>query len=53
LDDAVEGLIGGWLEEREAGESFPTFTRRLSDEDLGRLAGVEPARRREREEMAA
>jgi sulfite reductase beta subunit-like hemoprotein len=53
LDEAVEGLIGGWLEEREAGESFATFTRRLSDEDLGRLAGVEPARRREREEMAA
>jgi sulfite reductase (ferredoxin) len=53
LDEAVEGLIGGWLEEREAGESFATFTRRLSDEDLGRLAGVEPARRREREEVAA
>jgi sulfite reductase (ferredoxin) len=54
LDEAVAGLIAGWLEEREAGESFVAFTRRASDEDLGRLAGVEPARsKRGREEVAA
>jgi sulfite reductase (ferredoxin) len=53
LDAAVEGLIRGWLEERDSGESFTAFSRRLSDDDLGALAGLEPARRREREEVAA
>ena len=50
LDGAVEGLIAGWLERREQGESFPAFTRRASDEELGELAGLEPARVRQREE---
>ena len=38
---------------REPGESFPAFTRRASDEELGELAGLEPARVRQREEEEA
>ncbi len=53
LDAAVEGLIRGWLDGRRAGESFTQFSRRLSDVELGELAGVEPAKAREREEVAA
>jgi sulfite reductase beta subunit-like hemoprotein len=53
LDSAVEGLIAGWLDGRASGESFPEFARRLSDEELGVLAGLEPARARVREEVAA
>ncbi len=53
LDAAVEGLVGGWLSGREGGEGFTAFTRRLSDEELGRLAGLQPAGgRAEREEDA-
>ena len=50
LDAAVEGLVGGWLGGRLDGESFAAFTRRLTDDELGALARVEPARGREREE---
>ena len=46
LDDAVEGLVRGWLEHRSDGESFTEFQRRLSDEELGALAGLEPAVKR-------
>jgi ferredoxin-nitrite reductase len=53
LDDAVQGLIAGWIERREPGESFPAFTRRASDEELGELAGLEPARVRKRDEEEA
>ncbi len=53
LDAAVEGLVGGWVTGRHAGESFAAFATRLSDEELGVLAGVEPAKKREREEEAA
>ncbi len=53
LDDAVIGLVGGWLEQREPGERFTSFTRRMSDDQLGALAGVEPAKRRERDEEEA
>lgn len=53
LDTAVEGLVGGWLRDRLDGETFPAFARRLSDGELGILAGLEPARRREREAEAA
>jgi len=55
LDAAVAGLIQGWLKGRQEGESFTTFSRRLSDDELGELAGVEPAKQRERdrEEAAA
>ena len=52
LDVAVAGLVGGWVESRLPGESFSEFSRRLSDDDLGALAGLEPARARQREEAA-
>src|SRR5947208_10064892 len=42
LDVAVEGLVRGWLDERGDGESFTDFQRRLSDEELGMHAGLEP-----------
>ena len=48
LDAAVEGLVGGWLEGRRDGESFAAFATRLTDDELGALAGLEPARKRER-----
>jgi hypothetical protein len=35
------------------GESFTAFQRRLSDHDLGALAGLEPAKKRVREEIEA
>ncbi len=50
LDSAVQGLIAGWLERREDGETFTSFTRRASDDELGELAGLEPAKLRQREE---
>jgi ferredoxin-nitrite reductase len=53
LDSAVEGLISGWLDDRVPGESFSEFTRRLEDDELGVLAGLEPARARVREEREA
>src|SRR5262245_50993129 len=53
LDPAVEGLVAGWLGGRHIGETFPEFARRLSDDELGELAGLEPARQRVREEVAA
>jgi len=53
LDQAVDGLVQGWVESRRAAESFAAFSTRLSDEELGALAGLEPAKRREREEEAA
>jgi sulfite reductase (ferredoxin) len=52
LDAAVEGLVQGWLDGRGDGESFTAFSRRLDDDALGLLAGLEPARKREREEAA-
>jgi ferredoxin-nitrite reductase len=52
LDVAVEGLIGGWITDRREGESFADFARRLDDDALGLLAGLEPARARVREEAA-
>jgi sulfite reductase beta subunit-like hemoprotein len=53
LESAVEGLVRGWLTGRADGEGFAAFQRRLSDEELGALAGLEPARRRVREEAEA
>jgi ferredoxin-nitrite reductase len=50
LDAAVEGLIAGWLGRREPDEGFVAFARRSSDEELGELAGIAPARGRQREE---
>jgi ferredoxin-nitrite reductase len=48
LDLPVEGLVAGWLEGRRDGESFRAFCDRLDDDDLGALAGLEPARTREK-----
>src|SRR5438132_1558013 len=54
LEVAVEGLVRGWLDGRRDGEPFTEFQRRLSDEELGLLAGLEPARsRRDVEEETA
>lgn len=46
LNRAVEGLIEGWIEQGAYRESFTGFTRRLSDDELGVLAGLEPSRGR-------
>jgi ferredoxin-nitrite reductase len=46
LDVAVEGLIQGWLDGRLEGETFVSFARRSSDEELGAFAGLEPAKSR-------
>lgn len=46
LEPAVEGIVRGWLAEREDNETFTAFQRRLSDDELGVLAGLEPARKR-------
>jgi sulfite reductase beta subunit-like hemoprotein len=53
LEEAVAGLVAGWLDGRQPDESFTSFTRRLTDDELGALAGLEPAKKREREEEAA
>src|SRR5436190_8471964 len=53
LEPAVEGLVRGWLSDRGEGETFTAFQRRLSDDELGALAGLEPAKKRVREEAAA
>ena len=47
LDVAVEGLVAGWLASRRPGESFRAFCDRSTDDELGTLAGREPARKRE------
>jgi ferredoxin-nitrite reductase len=52
LDELVHGLVGGWLAGRTDGESLRAFLDRTTDDELGRLAGREPARSR-REEAAA
>ncbi|HEV7134989.1 MAG TPA: hypothetical protein VGN27_14775, partial [Gaiellaceae bacterium] len=52
LEQAVEGLIRGWLAQRAEGETFTDFQRRSTDEELGLLAGLEPAKKRVREEAA-
>jgi ferredoxin-nitrite reductase len=49
LDDAVVGLVSGWVDERGTNETFRSFCDRTTDEDLGRLAGREPAKSREKE----
>ncbi len=43
LDRTVEGLVAGWLDGRQAGESFPAFATRLTDDELGVLAGRPPS----------
>jgi ferredoxin-nitrite reductase len=50
LDTAVHGLVAGWLDKRQHDEGFVAFTRRATDEELGEFAGLEPAKKRQREE---
>jgi sulfite reductase beta subunit-like hemoprotein len=47
LEDVLAGLVGGWLTQRVGGESFRSFCDRSADDELGRLVGREPARRKE------
>jgi sulfite reductase (ferredoxin) len=54
LDEAVTGLVAGWLSERSGGEeTFRAFCDRTGDTELGLLAGREPTTRRGEEEIAA
>ena len=46
LEQPVDGLIQGWLDGRHEGETFKAFCDRKTDDELGVLAGVEPARSR-------
>ena len=50
LDELVDSLIVGWLDQGAAGRSFREFVDATSDDDLGVLAGREPARSRQKEE---
>jgi ferredoxin-nitrite reductase len=52
LDELVGGLVDGWLAGRTPDESFTRFCARLSDAELGELAGREPAPARERAQAA-
>ncbi len=52
LDETVERLLSGWLTTRREREDFRSFCDRTSDEELGTLAGREPARTREEREAA-
>lgn len=47
LDEAVVGLVSGWVDGRREGETFRSFCDRTPDDELGRLAGREPTRGRE------
>ena len=44
LDDAVVGLVSGWVDRRADGETFRSFCDRTSDDELAELAGREAAR---------
>ena len=52
LDVTVDRLVASWLAMRRDDEDFRAFSDRLSDEELGILAGREPARGREEKEAA-
>jgi ferredoxin-nitrite reductase len=52
LDGTVEGLVAGWLGARRPGEDFRAFCDRATDEELGILAGRQPARARDEKEAA-
>ncbi|MBM3677291.1 MAG: nitrite/sulfite reductase [Actinobacteria bacterium] len=43
LDRTVAGLVAGWLDGRRDGEPFAAFATRLSDAELGVLAGRPPS----------
>jgi sulfite reductase beta subunit-like hemoprotein len=47
LDATVEGLVAGWLATRRPDEPFRAFCDRSTDDELGVLAGREPAKKRE------
>ena len=49
LDDVVGGLVGGWVAGRAAGESFPAFATRSTDEELAAFAGIPAAPRKARD----
>ena len=54
LDDAVDGLVRGWLDGRLTGESFTDFSRRgWPTTSSARWPGASPQEAREREEVAA
>jgi ferredoxin-nitrite reductase len=48
MDEVVAGLVGGWIEHRAPGESFPAFATRSTDEELAALAGIPAAPRKGR-----
>jgi sulfite reductase (ferredoxin) len=52
LTDAVTGLLDGWLLQRDDDEAFRAFCDRVSDDELGVLAGHEPAKSRREEALA-
>jgi sulfite reductase beta subunit-like hemoprotein len=52
LDVTVDRLVSAWLAARRQGEDFRAFCDRMSDEELGILAGREPARTRDEKEAA-
>jgi sulfite reductase beta subunit-like hemoprotein len=49
LEETVDRLVASWLSMRTEGEDFRAFSDRMSDEELGNLAGREPARGRAKE----
>ena len=49
LDGVVIGLVSGWVQERDEGESFRAFCDRLGDDDLEVFAGRAAAPRRTKE----
>ena len=53
LDELVGRLVSGWLERRVDGEDFRSFCDRVDDNELGELAGREPAKSRAAREEAA
>ena len=53
LDELVGRLVSGWLERRVDGEDFRSFCDRVDDDELGELAGREPAKSRAAREEAA
>jgi ferredoxin-nitrite reductase len=52
LAETVSVLVQGWLDRREEGESFRSFTGRLTDDELGAIVGREPTKSSRREEAA-
>src|SRR4051794_6705779 len=49
LEETVDRLVASWLSMRTEGEDFRAFSDRISDDELGILAGREPARGRAKE----